>query len=62
VGWPIDHSSSVILKKSALKLMECAVYVMLFLYVAWCSLTNQTSDIGSKDSTLLGCDAVFLVE
>jgi len=42
--------------------MECAVYVMLFLYVAWCSLTNQTWNIGSKDSSLLGCDAVFLVE
>jgi len=42
--------------------MEHTVYVMLFLYIAWCNLTNQTSDIGSKDSCLLGCDALFLVE
>jgi hypothetical protein len=28
VGWPIDHSSSVILKKSVLKLMDRTVYAL----------------------------------
>jgi hypothetical protein len=45
------------------------IYVMLcyviLCYVVCCSLTKQTSDIGSKkeyteDSSLLGCDALFL--
>jgi hypothetical protein len=30
--------------------------------MAWCSLTNPTSGIGSEDSRLLGCDALFLGE
>jgi len=44
-------------------LIGCTVYVIvMFLYVAWCSLTYQTSGIGAKDSSLLGCDALFLGE
>ena len=37
------------------------VYVVLFLYVACCNLTNQSSDIVSEDLGLLGCDSLFLV-